>query len=82
MGLLIAHLELAGKEAREGVLTESSNSQQTQAGMNVLSKDELLDVAQLNELYLIKSAGLRFIKSVVTNKGPRTDERLLDADTI
>lgn len=34
------------------------------------------------ELFILESAGSRLIKSVVTNKDGRTDELLLDADTI
>jgi 2-oxo-4-hydroxy-4-carboxy-5-ureidoimidazoline decarboxylase len=66
LGLLRAHPELAGKEARDGVLTESSTSEQSQAGMNALSKDELLEVAQLNSQYLEKFK-FPFIIAVLDN---------------
>ena len=66
LGLLTAHPELAGKEARDGVLTESSTNEQAQAGLNALNKDELLEVSQLNAQYLDKF-GFPFIIAVLDN---------------
>ena len=66
LSLLKAHPELAGKEARDGVLTASSTREQSHVGMNDLSHDELLYVAQLNAQYFEKFK-FPFIIAVLDN---------------
>ena len=66
LGLLKAHPELAGKEAKSGVLTESSTNEQAHAGMNALSQDEMLEVSQMNAQYSEKF-GFPFIIAVLDN---------------
>jgi 2-oxo-4-hydroxy-4-carboxy-5-ureidoimidazoline decarboxylase len=66
LSLLRAHPELAGKEARDGALTESSTSEQSHVGMNALNNDELLEVDQLNSQYLQKFK-FPFIIAVLDN---------------
>jgi len=63
LGLLCAHPELAGKEARAGSLTASSTSEQKGAGLNALSAAEAQRIAELNRAYRDKF-GFPFIVAV------------------
>lgn len=49
--LLRAHPELAGREAREGTMTEASTSEQGRLGLTALSAAEFLSFTALNRAY-------------------------------
>jgi OHCU decarboxylase len=49
--LVRAHPELAGAEAKEGSLTVDSSSEQGRLGFTALSRDEWLQMAELNRRY-------------------------------
>lgn len=49
--LIAAHPDLAGRVAREGRLTPASQSEQSSAGLDRLSKEELARFERLNESY-------------------------------
>ena len=51
LALVRAHPELAGREAKEGSLTVDSSGEQGRLGFTGLSKDEVLDMAELNRRY-------------------------------
>lgn len=51
LNLLCAHPDLAGTEARAGSMTNSSTAEQTSAGLDALSKDELARIARFNAQY-------------------------------
>jgi OHCU decarboxylase len=51
LGLVRAHPELAGAEAKEGALTADSSSEQGRLGFTRLSREELLQMAELNRRY-------------------------------
>ena len=51
LALLRAHPELAGKVARAGELTENSTSEQSCAGLDRMSDEELERFARLNSAY-------------------------------
>jgi chitin deacetylase len=51
LGLIRAHPELAGAEAKEGALTAESSSEQGRLGFTRLSREELLQMAELNRRY-------------------------------
>lgn len=51
LGLLRAHPELAGKEARAGELTQASGNEQAGAGLDRLSREELETLTRLNRAY-------------------------------
>jgi 2-oxo-4-hydroxy-4-carboxy-5-ureidoimidazoline decarboxylase len=61
--LLLAHPELAGKEARSGVLTAHSHGEQKGAGLINLSEPEKAELAELNHQYRAKF-GFPFIVAV------------------
>jgi 2-oxo-4-hydroxy-4-carboxy-5-ureidoimidazoline decarboxylase len=61
--LLCAHPELAGREAQEGELTSSSSEEQSSAGLDALTVDEMEIVARLNADYRGKF-GFPFIIAV------------------
>jgi 2-oxo-4-hydroxy-4-carboxy-5-ureidoimidazoline decarboxylase len=63
LALLQAHPELAGREARTGELTAASTAEQSGAGLNALSKDEMARVSRLNADYQQKF-GFPFIIAV------------------
>lgn len=50
--LLLAHPQLAGKEAKAGNLTDASTEEQSSANLNALNSIEMNDITQLNETYL------------------------------
>ena len=52
--LLRAHPELAGKEARTGMMTDASKAEQSSAGLNQLTRDEVERISQLNTEYRSK----------------------------
>ena len=66
MGLLTAHPELAGKEAKDGVLTDSSTIEQQSAGLSSLSDDEMSEMDVINAMYREKF-GFPFIIAVLDN---------------
>jgi OHCU decarboxylase len=49
--LILAHPELAGREAEEGTLTRESSSEQASAGLNRLTAGELVAWRRLNRSY-------------------------------
>lgn len=51
LALLRAHPELAGKEARAGTMTRASITEQSSAGLDRLSGEELARLNQLNAAY-------------------------------
>lgn len=71
MALVRAHPELAGRLARLGQLTQASRSEQSQAGLDKLTPDQIAKMNQLNSEYLNKF-GFPFIICA----------RLNDADSI
>ncbi len=52
--LIRNHPELAGKEADEGALTAESQREQSSAGLNQCSAEELKQIRELNKNYLDK----------------------------
>jgi OHCU decarboxylase len=51
LALVRSHPELAGREAGEGTLTAESSSEQASAGLNRLSAEEAVGLAELNAAY-------------------------------
>ena len=51
LALVCAHPELAGVEAKEGVLTADSSSEQGRLGFTSLARDEFLKMQDLNRAY-------------------------------
>jgi chitin deacetylase len=51
LGLIRAHPELAGREAKAGTLTTDSSSEQARLGFLALSKQEFETMAALNSAY-------------------------------
>jgi len=63
LALLRAHPELAGREARLGELTVASSQEQSRAGLNALSPEEMAHIVLLNSTYL-RHHGFPFIVCV------------------
>ena len=63
LALLQAHPLLAGKAAQQGQLTAESKEEQSSAGLNQLSEDEMGRVKAFNQLYL-DAFGFPFIVAV------------------
>ncbi|MFT5504109.1 MAG: 2-oxo-4-hydroxy-4-carboxy-5-ureidoimidazoline decarboxylase [Gammaproteobacteria bacterium] len=70
LGLLKAHPQLAGKEAKSGELTDLSNSEQALVGMNSLSPTQMQEISGLNSRYYEKF-GFPFI--IAVRKSTRAD---------
>ena len=51
LALLNAHPELAGKEAQAGAMTRASVAEQSSAGLDRLSREELARLSELNRAY-------------------------------
>lgn len=51
LALVRAHPELAGAEAKQGTLTADSSSEQARLGLLCLTKNEMLEIAELNRRY-------------------------------
>jgi len=51
MALICNHPELAGKEATEGTLTNDSRQEQSRAGLDQCSTEELIQLQSLNRAY-------------------------------
>ncbi len=51
LGLLRAHPELAGREAQTGGLTAASAGEQERAGLNALTRAEMVRINELNAAY-------------------------------
>jgi len=51
MALICNHPELAGKEAAEGTLTDDSRQEQSRAGLDQCSSEELAQLQSLNRAY-------------------------------
>jgi len=51
LALLRAHPELAGREAQEGSMTDDSVAEQSSAGLNRLTRDEMVRLGALNAAY-------------------------------
>ncbi|MFM9884169.1 MAG: 2-oxo-4-hydroxy-4-carboxy-5-ureidoimidazoline decarboxylase, partial [Burkholderiales bacterium] len=60
----------AGKEARSGTLTPESTSEQQGAGLNALSKDEMIRIGRLNRAHAEKF-GFPFIIAARLNAKDR-----------
>lgn len=54
MALICSHPELAGKKAAAGTLTDASRREQSRAGLDQYSADELGQLQSLNRAYLEK----------------------------
>ena len=63
LALLQSHPDLAGKEAQAGAMTASSVSEQASAGLNALSKAEIMQISDYNAAYKQKF-GFPFIIAV------------------
>jgi 2-oxo-4-hydroxy-4-carboxy-5-ureidoimidazoline decarboxylase len=63
LALLRAHPQLAGKEAQTGTLTGSSTKEQSSAGLNALTREEMDRITRFNADYLAKF-GFPFIAAV------------------
>ncbi|HEX8741274.1 MAG TPA: 2-oxo-4-hydroxy-4-carboxy-5-ureidoimidazoline decarboxylase [Casimicrobiaceae bacterium] len=63
LALLRSHPELAGREARDGALTARSTAEQSGAGLDALSRNEALRIAELNAEYRARF-GFPFIIAV------------------
>jgi 2-oxo-4-hydroxy-4-carboxy-5-ureidoimidazoline decarboxylase len=50
--LLRCHPQLAGKEAKNGHLTDASTQEQSSANLNTLSKEEMDEITTLNNQYM------------------------------
>jgi 2-oxo-4-hydroxy-4-carboxy-5-ureidoimidazoline decarboxylase len=61
--LLQSHPDLAGKEAEAGTMTASSVAEQASAGLNALSRAEMVQMSDLNAAYK-KKFGFPFIIAV------------------
>ncbi len=72
LALLRAHPELAGREAQQGSLTAASAGEQERAGLNALSRAELIRINELNAAYRAQHA-FPFIVCV----GQHTKESLM-----
>ena len=51
LAFLRGHPELAGREARAGMMTAESTDEQSSAGLDALSRDELDEIERLNRVY-------------------------------
>ncbi len=69
LGVLGAHPDLAGKLARAGRLTAESTAEQAQAGLDLLTDDELAAFSELNDAYVAKF-GFPFIIAVRDHDKP------------
>lgn len=67
------HPELAGKEAQAGTMTDHSTAEQ--AGLNALTRNELLALRELNAAYA-KKHGFPFIIAVLKNTRSQIFEAL------
>ena len=63
IALLRAHPDLAGREAQAGAMTASSVAEQSSAGLDRLSRGEVLRIAELNAAYRARH-GFPFIIAV------------------
>ena len=64
IAFLNLHPELAGREAQAGTMTGHSTFEQHGAGLNALSRDELLELQRLNAAYRTRH-GFPFIVKVL-----------------
>jgi 2-oxo-4-hydroxy-4-carboxy-5-ureidoimidazoline decarboxylase len=78
--LIRAHPELAGRVAKLGQLTEASRSEQSQAGLDRLTPEQIATMNQLNAEYLNKfgfpfiiCARLNDVDSIVSALGARLE---------
>lgn len=63
VALLRVHPDLAGKEAEAGTMTNDSVSEQASAGLDALTRDEMLRIRELNARYRARH-GFPFIIAV------------------
>jgi 2-oxo-4-hydroxy-4-carboxy-5-ureidoimidazoline decarboxylase len=83
LALLLAHPDLAGKEARDGTMTASSVSEQASAALDRLTPEEMARISELNRAYRARH-GFPFIVAVrhYTKAGIFHEfERRIAADT-
>jgi 2-oxo-4-hydroxy-4-carboxy-5-ureidoimidazoline decarboxylase len=74
IAFLRMHPELAGKEAQAGTMTGHSTFEQQGAGLNALTRDELLELQRLNAVYALRH-GFPFIIKVLGH----TKQQIFDA---
>lgn len=60
LDLLLAHPDLAGREAKDGALTAASTAEQKSAGLDRLTREQMQIIARNNEAYR-KRFGFPFI---------------------
>jgi 2-oxo-4-hydroxy-4-carboxy-5-ureidoimidazoline decarboxylase len=75
IAFLNMHPELAGKEAQAGTMTGHSTYEQRGAGLNALTRDELLELRSLNAVYAQRH-GFPFIIAVLGHTKPQIFEAL------
>ena len=63
LAFLRGHPELAGREAQAGTMTSESTEEQSSAGLDALSRDELDEIERLNRAYS-RRHGFPFIIAV------------------
>ena len=63
LAFLCGHPELAGREAQTGTMTAESVGEQSSAGLDALSREEMADIQQLNRAYR-EQHGFPFIIAV------------------
>jgi len=75
IAFLRGHPELAGKEAQAGTMTGHSTFEQSGAGLDALSRDELVELQRLNAVYATRH-GFPFIIRVLGHSKPQIFEAL------
>ncbi|MEP7100052.1 MAG: 2-oxo-4-hydroxy-4-carboxy-5-ureidoimidazoline decarboxylase [Burkholderiales bacterium] len=75
IAFLNLHPELAGKEAEAGTMTGHSTFEQQGAGLNALTREELLELRRLNSLYAQRH-GFPFIINVLGHTKPQIFDAL------
>ncbi|KAK3858199.1 hypothetical protein Pcinc_034855 [Petrolisthes cinctipes] len=66
-GILRSHPDLAGRAAKEGLLTKESSQEQRAAGLSDLTQEERKELAQMNDMYRSKF-GFPFVICARKNK--------------
>ena len=74
LAFLRLHPELAGKEAQAGTMTDHSTHEQSGAGLNAMTRDEIASLRRMNAAYAERH-GFPFIIAVLAN----SKQQILDA---
>jgi beta-ureidopropionase / N-carbamoyl-L-amino-acid hydrolase len=74
LALILAHPELAGREAAEATLTAESTNEQQQAGLDRCTPDEMAQIGRLNAAYRARF-GFPFVLAVRGPRGTGLDKR-------